>query len=192
MAIQLQSLSINQNEKTVREYIKTPQGSIEVYEPTLDTVNEIIAIQRKNGIDLSDDVVTFTAKSVLTEIFPLTTNIETGNLSDEEIEKIIDNPSIHLLIAQNIVAQIISESNKLYAEQMKANLAAAEGALAQADLINAIPEVFNEHARRSPEVAQNLKVIQEAQERVEELIQEEEKALESQESAPEPVAPEAE
>lgn len=173
MTIQLASLSLKTEGKTVREYINTPQGSIEVYEPTLEMVNEILRIQQENGFDFTSETVAFDERVLLTQIFPLLTNIETGDASEEELQNIINNPTVHLLIAQNVVAQIISEANKLYAERIKAELASADTVLAQADLINSIPNILNEHAKRSPEVAENLKKISELQAEVEAKLEEE-------------------
>lgn len=174
LTIQLSSLTVNPEVKTVREYISTPRGSIEVYEPTLEMANQVLEIQREAGFDFASEIVSFDEIVLLTKIFPLLTNIETGNLPDEELQKVIENPSIHLLIAQNIVAQIISEINKLYAERLKAELASAETVLAQSDLLSAVPNIINEHARRNPEVADNLKKIENAQAEVEKLIEKQE------------------
>lgn len=174
MAIQISNLTVGSEEKKVREFISSPQGSIEIYEPTLDMANEILAIQKESGFDFSSDVVQFDEITLLTKIFPLLTNIETDGLSEEELQRIIDNPTIHLLIAQNVVAQIISEANKLYAERLKAELASAETVLAQSDLLSNIPSIINEHAKRNPEVAQRLREIDKVQTEVERLIEEEE------------------
>ena len=174
LAIQISNLTVGSEEKKVREFISSPQGSIEIYEPTLDMANEILAIQKESGFDFSSDVVQFDEITLLTKIFPLLTNIETDGLSEEELQRIIDNPTIHLLIAQNVVAQIISEANKLYAERLKAELASAETVLAQSDLLSNIPSIINEHAKRNPEVAQRLREIDKVQTEVERLIEEEE------------------
>ncbi|MFJ8247284.1 hypothetical protein [Peribacillus asahii] len=174
MAIQLSELTVNPNVKKVREYINTPQGSIEVYEPTLEMANEVLNIQKENGFDFASEIVEFDAVTLLTKVFPLLTNVETGDLSEEELEGIIANPSIHLLIAQNIVAQIISEINKLYAERLKAELASTETVLAQSDLLSTIPSIINEHAKRNPEVAKNLKEIEAKQAEIESIIEQEE------------------
>lgn len=174
MTIQLSNLTVNPDLKKVREYINTPQGSIEVYEPTLETVNKILEIQQESGFDFASEIVSFDEQVLLTQIFPLLTNIETGDLPEEEIQKIIDNPSIHLLITQNVVAQIISEANKLYAERLKAELASAETVLAQSDLISNIPSIITEHAKRNPEVANELKKIDDMQAQVEQMIADEE------------------
>ncbi|MEX3625181.1 hypothetical protein [Viridibacillus arvi] len=179
MAIQLNQLTVNTDVKKVREYISTPQGSIEVYEPTLEMANEILAIQEESGFDFASGIVKFDEITLLTKVFPLLTNIETGDLPEDELQKIIDNPSIHLLIAQNIVAQIISEINKLYAERLKAELASAETVLAQSDLISTIPSIINEHAKRNPEVAESLRQIDSVQSEVEQLMEQGEKPTET-------------
>lgn len=178
MAIQLKNLTVNPDVKTVREYIGTPQGSIEVYEPTLEMVNKILEIQTETGFDYSSDVVIFDEMTLLTKIFPLMTNIESDKMTEEELQGVIDNPSIHLLIAQNVVAQIISEANKLYAERLKAELASAETVLAQSDLISSIPNMLNEHAKRNPVVADNLREIEALTTQVEQMIKDEEEASE--------------
>jgi len=180
LAIQLSNLTVNPDVKKVREYITTPQGAIEVYEPTLDMVNQILEIQAESGFDFASATVEFDETTLLTKIFPLLTNIESDKMSEEELQGVIDNPSIHLLIAQNVVAQIISEANKLYAERLKAELASAETVLAQSDLLNAIPNIMNEHAKRNPLVAENLKEIDKIQAQVEKLVEEEERAQEEE------------
>lgn len=174
LAINITSLTTPTEERKIREYINTPQGAIEIYEPTLDDVNSIIEIQRESGFDFNSEFLDFDGVVLLTKIFPLVTNIETGDLPDEEIQKIIDNPSIHLLIAQNIVAQIISEANKLYAQHLKAELASAETALAQADLVSSIPQIINEHAKRDENVAEALKEIAQLSDEILDIQSEEE------------------
>jgi hypothetical protein len=151
LAINIADLTVGQEgEKKVREYIQTPTGKIEIYEPTVDMIDKIMNIQRGGGVDLaSSETVEFDAMLVLKELFPLLTNIETGNLPDEELNKIIDNPSVHLLTAQNIVAQILSEVNKLYVEDVKAKIASSESALAQAEMIATIPTLMIENAKRN-------------------------------------------
>ncbi|MGD2352084.1 hypothetical protein ACP8H2_10095 [Bacillus subtilis] len=185
MAIQLSNLTVNPEVKTVREYINTPNGTIEVYEPDMKMVEEILQIQEDSGFDFSSEIVMFDAHTMLTQVFPLLTNIETGELSEDELQKIIDNPSIHLIIAQNVVAQIISEANKLYAERMKTELASAESVLAQTDLLKSIPNIFNEHVKRNPEVSSAWKEIEKAQSDLENILESKEDKEDSQQLEPE-------
>ncbi|WP_324655226.1 hypothetical protein [Bacillus paranthracis] len=164
MTINISSLGLPQagEERKTRERINTPNGTIEVYEPSLADANEILNIQRENGFDFNSDIVEFDEVMMVTKIFPLLTNIELEDLPKEELQKIVENPTVHLLIAQNVIAQIISEVNKLFAERLKAELASADSLMAQSELINSIPNLVEETAKRNPEVAGNLKAVQTA------------------------------
>ncbi|MGP0689826.1 hypothetical protein ACW5UC_25090 [Priestia aryabhattai] len=150
MAIHISNLTVPQEEKKVRDYINTPTGKIEIYEPTIEVADALIDIQRQEGVDFGEDAtVVFDAVTVVKHFFPLLTNIDFSDVSDEELSKIIDNPSVHLLIAQNLIAQIISDVNKLYAEKIKTEIASAESVLSQAELISQIPTLMVEQAMRN-------------------------------------------
>ncbi|MEH7207620.1 hypothetical protein V7094_15480 [Priestia megaterium] len=180
MAINISGLTTPKDQRKVREYINTPQGAIEIYEPTLEDVNAIIDIQRESGFDFNSQFVEFDENVLLTKIFPLLSNIETGDLSAEELQKIVDNPSIHLMIAQNLIAQIISEANKLFAENLKAELASAETALAQSDLVNSIPHIINEHAKRDDDIREALEEINSVTDEVLNLLDDEDEPEQEQ------------
>lgn len=174
MAISISGLTTPKDVRKVREYINTPQGTIEIYEPTLEDVNAIIDIQREAGFDFNSQFVDFDENVLITKIFPLLTNIELEGLPPEELKTIVENPSIHLMIAQNVIARIISEANKLFAENLKAELASAETALAQSDLVNSIPHIINEHAKRNDDIREALDKINSVSEEVLDLLDNEE------------------
>lgn len=187
MTINISSLGLPQagEERKTRERINTPNGTIEVYEPSLADANQILDIQRENGFDFNSDIVEFDEMMMVTKLFPLLTNIELEDLPKEELQKIVENPTVHLLIAQNIIAQIISEVNQLFAERLKAELASANSLMTQAELISSIPNLVEETAKRSPEVAKNLKAIKETTTEALALIDKEEAELKEVEKATE-------
>ncbi|MCP1324272.1 hypothetical protein [Bacillus sp. S0628] len=161
--IKLDSLQVVQEgERQIREYVNAPQGRIEIYEPTLVDANKIIELQNEQGMSFEQNKIIFDGMTMMKRVFPLLTNIDATHLSDEEINGIIDNPSVHLLIAQNIVAQILSEINKLYAENMKAELISAESVLAQSELINSIPTAIMQHAKHNLDVRERVEKVDEA------------------------------
>jgi hypothetical protein len=171
VTIKLSALQVPQEgERKVREYINTPNGKIEIYEPTLKDADAIIELQREEGFDFGQDTVRFNEMMVLKRLFPLLTNIETADLSDEELNKIIENPSIHLLIAQNYVAQIVSEVNKLYAERIKTEIASAESLIAQSELISSIPSMIVEQAKRNSDLAELVQKVEEKTAELDEAI----------------------
>ncbi|HFK1543523.1 TPA: hypothetical protein ACGXM3_005345 [Bacillus cereus] len=168
--IKLDSLQVAQEGiRKIREYVNAPQGNIEIYEPTLVDANAIIDLQNAKGMGLENDKIIFDGMTMMKDVFPLLTNIDVSDMSDEEINKTIDNPSVHLLIAQNIVAQIISEINKLYAENMKSEIISADSILAQSELINSIPSALLNHANYNPKVKENLDKIEKTTQDIENL-----------------------
>ncbi|HFK1434983.1 TPA: hypothetical protein ACGXNJ_005137 [Bacillus cereus] len=168
--IKLDSLQVAQEGvRKIREYVNAPQGNIEIYEPTLVDANAIIDLQNAKGMGLENDKIIFDGMTMMKDVFPLLTNIDVSGMSDEEINKTIDNPSVHLLIAQNVVAQIISEINKLYAENMKSEIISADSILAQSELINSIPSALLNHANYNPKVKENLDKIEQTTKDIENL-----------------------
>lgn len=175
LSINIKSLGLSSG-KQIRETINTPQGVIEVYEPTKEMIGEIIDTQHSLGIGAEDDTVSFTGSEVIKNLFPILTNIDLTDLPDEELEEIIENPSIHLLIAQQLVAQILSEANKLYAERVKTELKNADSAIAQMDLIQAIPQMIVERAKVDGNVKELMESVEQAEGALNEAIEKEGKA----------------
>lgn len=152
--VNISQLGLPQETRKIREIINTPHGQIEIYEPTVEEADAIIELERQEGIDFGEDRIQFDGLTVLKGLFPILTNINMKDLSDEELTEIIENPSIHLLIAQNIVAQIVSDVNKLYSERIKAEIKSAESVLSQAELIASIPSVIREQAKNNEELSE--------------------------------------
>lgn len=164
MSVKIKELGLSNPEisRSVRERISTPNGVINVYEPSMQDLETILEIQRKNGFDLQSDIVEFDENTMVKEIFPLLTDVDFEGISQEELAFVLENPSVHLLIAQNVIAQIIAEANKLFAHRIKADLANAESVLTQVELINSIPALIEETAKRDPKIAEKVEAIREA------------------------------
>lgn len=187
LSINFKELTTAQEGRQIREIISTPQGAIEVYEPTLDNISDIIDLQRSQDFGANGGVVSFDGITVVRTLFPLLTNIDMGDLTDEELEIVIDNPSIHLLIAQQIVAQIVAESNKLYAERVKTELMNTESTLAQVELMNTIPQMIVETAKRDGKVSELVEKVEQVGKELEDALKrEQEQEQLEQEPADEP------
>jgi hypothetical protein len=177
LAIKIEGLKVSQ-ERQVREMINTPSGTIEIYEPTLDDISEIIEMQRSQQFGADTGVVSFDGVTVIRELFPLLTNIDLGEISDEELSDIIENPTVHLLIAQQIVAQIVAEANLLYTQRVKTELMNSESTMAQVELLNVIPSLIIEKAKGDGKVAELVKKAEEAGKELEEAIKSEQQETE--------------
>lgn len=171
LGIEITSLGVA--ERQIRELIRTPQGNIEVYEPTVNDIADIVDLQRDKGLGMDDGKIAFEGVDVIKTLFPLLTNIDFGDISDEELSKIIDNPSIHLLIAQQYVAQIVAEANKLYAQRVKTELMNTDSTLAQMELLNTIPSIIVENAKRDGKMAELVDKVVEVSGELEQAIEKE-------------------
>ncbi len=177
MSVNLKDLKASQDEanRKIRDFVSTPQGVIEVYEPTMSDIVDIIQIQRsenENEDELAEEVE-FEDLTVIKVLFPLLTNLDFSELPDEEIQEIIENPSIHLLTVQQIIAQIIQEANKYYAQKVKTEIINAESTMAQVDLINTIPSIVLSRSKlegTSNELTDN---VAEAERKLQEAIEKE-------------------
>ena len=163
--INILEMAVLQEKGVIRNTIQSPQGVIEIYEPTMEQVTEIV----KMGIDNNEDsfdtgVMQFDADMLINRIFPMVTNIELRDTDEEKLKEIIRNPSIHLIMAQQAVELIIHECMTLYSMRMQSELKGAESAMAQVELLNSIPQYVLEVARqdgRSAEVAEKYKEVSE-------------------------------
>jgi uncharacterized radical SAM superfamily Fe-S cluster-containing enzyme len=171
VAVKISDLKVSQSERQVREYLNTPQGAIEVYEPTLEDIQKIIDMQKAE--DMENGVVLFDGVQVIRELFPMLTNIDLGDLTDEQLEEVIENPSIHLLTAQQFVAQIVAEANKLYAERVKTELMNAESTMAQMELISTIPTTIIENAKKEGKIGELVEKVEKASKELDEAIKRE-------------------
>lgn len=170
-------------ERVIRETVKTPTGLIEIYEPNVGEVVFIMDLQRDSmdGESISDlETVSFDGKTVLTKLFPMLTNIDMSNVSEEELINTIENPSIHLLIAQQYVAQIISEINHLYVEQMKTKLKESENVMSMVELMNQIPMAIIESAKQSGQYTELIENVEKLSKEVDEAIVKENEKVEEE------------
>lgn len=134
-------------ERKVRTVIKSPTGNITVFEPNVDDFNKVLEVQREKGTTRSDSVE-FEDVVVIRELFPILTDLDMSGATDEDIQKIINKPSVQLLTVQNVVSQIVAEINVVFIERMKTEIIQANSAVAQISLLNMIPQVMKEEAKR--------------------------------------------
>lgn len=108
--VELKKLKNDPENRQVRDVIMCSGETINVYEPTLDQIEEILSFQEQwvNGADLEISDV-----DVVKIMFPLLTDIQgIDDLSDDEISEIIENPNIAMLQAKNEVETIVTEVYK--------------------------------------------------------------------------------
>lgn len=147
-------------ERIVREVVKAPYGEVRVFEPNIEEFNDILDIQREDGVR-NGQVVDFDGETVIRKLFPLLTDLEMGEITDEEINDIIENPSIHFLTIQNIISQIVAEVNSMFMQRIKAELLQASTLVDQASIMSSIPTIMGKEALRTGDekTAKNVEKI---------------------------------
>ena len=147
-------------ERLVRNIVQTPTGTIRVFEPSIEDFDNILEIQREKGIR-EGDTVNFDGVVVIREIFPVLTDLEFADITDEEVEAILEEPSIHLLAVQNYVSQIVTEINTLFMQRVRTELMQANAVVDQAQIVSSIPEIMSKEALRTGDgdMARKLQVI---------------------------------
>lgn len=135
-------------ERYVREMVSSPKGNIRIYEPALADIETIIEIQNNKGqFDEATGMMAFDENVVIREIFPVLTDLDMSDISDEEMQDVIDNPSIYLLAIQNIVSQIVTEINNMVLQRIKSELIQAMGVADQALVVANIPNMMSREAK---------------------------------------------
>ncbi|MBO1087240.1 hypothetical protein [Enterococcus mundtii] len=115
MAIDFQKLANPVADRKIREVIMAGGENIRVYEPNIEDVRTMVEFQEQK-LQESDDIgdVSISGNELIRKFFPLLTDI-TGleDLTDEEIEKVVDEPSVAFLQVEQVVKSIITEIYKV-------------------------------------------------------------------------------
>lgn len=121
--VKLSDLTNNQNKRKVRDIVTIGGDTIRVFEPSKSDIQRIIELQEaivKEGkeSEKENNEETVQVKSSGSEtirvLFPLLTDIEgIDELTDEEIDEVVENPSLAFLQVNHIIEGIVTEIWKM-------------------------------------------------------------------------------
>ena len=101
--VQFNNLKNVEEEKKIIATIQSPTGPIKIFEPTADDTAAIMNMHElvdyfNTDHDSDDDVIPITGVRVVRDLYPRLTDIEGfDDLSDEDIQQVIDNPTQDLM-----------------------------------------------------------------------------------------------
>lgn len=108
--MKLSYLKNTQENRKIRDVVMSAGSSINVYEPTLVEIDEILKLQEKWA---SKDGIEVSGIDVIKVLFPMLTDLEGINeMTDEEIREVNDNPTNAFLQIQYNIETIITEIYK--------------------------------------------------------------------------------
>lgn len=110
--VKLAQLKNDQQNRRIREVITSTGNTINVYEPTKEQIDEIIGLQAR-WVNKENDALEISGIDIVRILFPMLSDIEgIDELTDEEIEQVILNPTNALIQLQYAVETVISEVYK--------------------------------------------------------------------------------
>lgn len=118
--VRLSDLSNDENNRRLRDTIISGRDTIRVYEPSKKDIDVIIELQEKNVEEYrkkkddgkEDDAtkVTSSGTEVVRVLFPLLTDIKgIEDMTDEEVEFVVENPSLAFIQANHVIESIVTE-----------------------------------------------------------------------------------
>lgn len=108
--MKLSYLKNTQENRKIRDVVMSAGSSINVYEPTLVEIDEILKLQEKWA---SKDEIEVSGIDVIKVLFPMLTDLEgIDEMTDEEIREVNDNPTNAFLQIQYNIETIITEIYK--------------------------------------------------------------------------------
>ena len=108
--MKLSYLKNTQENRKIRDVVMSAGSSINVYEPTLVEIDEILKLQEKWA---SKDGIEVSGIDVIKVLFPMLTDLEgIDEMTDEEIREVNDNPTNAFLQIQYNIETIITEIYK--------------------------------------------------------------------------------
>lgn len=114
--VQFIDLMNKKENRQVREIVFIKGETIRVFEPSKDDIDAIIALQGEFIKELEDggSKVSITGEQIIKTLFPLLTDVSgMDGLSEEEIDEVIQNPSLALLQASHAIEGIVTEVYKM-------------------------------------------------------------------------------
>lgn len=129
--VQFKSLINEESNKKIIATIQSPTGPINIFEPTASDVAAIMNMHelvdyfnRENDLkDKEDTEIPITGIRVVRELYPLLTDItDFDDLSDEEIQQVIDNPTEALMTVNAYVNRVIYRTYTLMILTYMSNL----------------------------------------------------------------------
>lgn len=109
----LANSSIKEDRK-IREQIFVAGETVTIYEPNKEDIDVIIDLQGDFVGGDDEEKIDVSGSNVVRVLFPLLTNIEgMEDLTDEEVEEIVENPTIALIQAQHVIEAIVIEVYKM-------------------------------------------------------------------------------
>lgn len=188
--VQFSNLVNDQDNRKVREVIMSSNETINVFEPSKKDIAFIVDMQgdAMNG----EETLKVTGVEMVRELIPLLTDIEgLEDLTNEEVEFIIDNPTIALVQVQHAIEMIVTEVYKTVILSAKKSILEmdyeVEAYKAEENMLNNIISSASKKGKPRELINKIEEQYEDLQNTIQKAEQEEKTAQESKEDSVSPV-----
>lgn len=125
--VQFKSLYVDPENRPIRAIVDTPTGAVTIFEPTQENVAAIMSLQDMvtafNQENDGENTLEISGNTIMRELIPRLTDIELDpDMTDEEMAKIIANPTVELNCIIQYLSSIVTNIYKLMILNFKAEL----------------------------------------------------------------------
>lgn len=140
MTVKISKLKNKAEKRNIREVVSVNGDIINIFEPTEEDVRQIMEYQEKY---LQGDDFEITGAELIKVFFKLLTDIDgIDELTDEEIDDIVENPSVAFLMVQSVIEGIILDVFRYIVSNARNEVVmadfSAQAEIAQTDLLESV------------------------------------------------------
>ena len=140
MTVKISKLKNKAEKRNIREVVSVNGDIINIFEPTEEDVRQIMEYQEKY---LQGDDFEITGAELIKVFFKLLTDIDgIDDLTDEEIDDIVENPSVAFLMVQSVIEGIILDVFRYIVSNARNEVVMADfnaqAEIAQTDLLESV------------------------------------------------------
>lgn len=140
MTVKISKLKNKAEKRNIREVVSVNGDIINIFEPTEEDVRQIMEYQEKY---LQGDDFEITGAELIKVFFKLLTDIDgVDDLTDEEIDDIVENPSVAFLMVQSVIEGIILDVFRYIVSNARNEVVmadfSAQAEIAQTDLLESV------------------------------------------------------
>ncbi|EJE97754.1 hypothetical protein [Liquorilactobacillus mali] len=118
--VELKNLRTDPVEREINTVIKSKYGDITIYEPRKSDVEVImglhefiISLNVKDEKEKDKSTLKISDATILKDVIPLLTDIKVGDMTEEEIQDVLDNPSTAMMEVNQVLVHIITSVYKI-------------------------------------------------------------------------------
>lgn len=161
--VKFRSLYNDSKNRMVRDVIDSPTGTITIFEPSVENIeaimqlDDIIASFNQDPDENGEGTLDIDGVTVLRSLIPMLTDLEIeDDMTEEEAEKILENPTLELMQVKEVLEGIVTQIYMFMILRYKNNMEASRMVRRSKDMSDTALVDYISESARSDEGRQKL------------------------------------